>query len=71
MWSLHPPFRTEEFYIRLPEIIKMVESGDMPEGQLGNYDLNDSIIDWSGPRAARLWYRRYWRMLRDRLITSA
>jgi len=67
MWSLHPPYRSQEFYRRLPEFIRTVESGDVPEGQRGHYDLNDSMIDWTEARAANRWHRRYWRMIRQRV----
>jgi len=68
MWSLHPPYRSEEFYQRLPEFIRAVETGSVPEGQRGHYDLNDSIIDWTSARVANQWHRRYMRMIRDRLV---
>lgn len=60
LWSLHPPYRSETFYRRLPEIIAMVEEDSVPDGQRGAYDLNDSIIDWSDARAelrASRWRR--------------
>lgn len=71
LWGLHPPYRSESFYQRLPEIVRMVESGALPAGQLGHYDVNDSIIDWTQARTADRWYRRYFRLLRDRLSTQA
>jgi hypothetical protein len=59
MWSLHPPFRSPDFYRVLPRLIERIEAGDVPEAQRGDYDLNDSMIDWSGARRrARL--RRLW-----------
>jgi hypothetical protein len=70
MWSLHPPFRSMEFYRRLPEFIRAVETGNVPEGQRGHYDLNDSMIDWSQARASNRWFRRYLRMLQQRLTFS-
>jgi hypothetical protein len=70
MWSLHPPYRSEEFYRRLPEFIRAVETGNVPEGQRGHYDLNDSMIDWSEARASQRWFRRYLRMLQQRLTFS-
>jgi hypothetical protein len=70
MWSLHPPYRSEEFYRRLPELIAAVETGNVPEGQRGHYDLNDSMIDWSGARADNHWSRRYLKMIRHRLANS-
>jgi hypothetical protein len=71
MWSLHPPYRSEEFYQRLPEFIRTVETGAVPEGQRGHYDLNDSIIDWTSARTANQWHRRYMGMIRDRLTSSS
>jgi hypothetical protein len=67
LWSLHPPYRSEEFYRRLPELIRAVEQGEVPQQQRGHYDLNDSMIDWSQARAANRPYRRYMRMLQHRL----
>ncbi len=60
MWSLHPPYRSERFYRLLPDIVSMVEEGDVPDGQRGDYDLNDAVIDWSDARAAlraSRWHR--------------
>jgi hypothetical protein len=59
MWSLHPPYRSEAFYRELPRLIERVEQGDVPAGQLGDYDLNDSMLDWSAVRR-RERLRRIW-----------
>lgn len=56
MWSLHPPYRTAEFYARLPEFVARVEAGNVPEGQRGAHDMNESMIDWSSAQAPR-WRR--------------
>jgi hypothetical protein len=69
LWSLHPPYRSEAFYQRLPELIHAVETGNVPEGQRGHYDLNDSMIDWTSAREANRWHRRYLRMIRHRLAS--
>jgi hypothetical protein len=69
-WSLHPPYRSEEFYRRLPELIRAVETGNVPDEQRGHFDLNDSMIDWTQARAANNWRRRYLRMLRHRLSSA-
>lgn len=53
LWSLHPKWRSPEFYAALPEIIARVERGDVPEAQRGDEELNDSMVDWSSARAAR------------------
>lgn len=53
LWSLHPVHRSARFYRELPALIARVESGDVPDGQRGDYDLNDAMFDWSEARAAR------------------
>lgn len=64
MWSLHPPYRGADFYAKLPVLVRRVESGDLPDAQRGDHDLNDSLVDWSEGRMAlrqnRIW-RRVWR----------
>jgi hypothetical protein len=59
MWSLHPPFRSEEFYQALPGLIRRVEDDDVPDDQRGDYDLNDSMLDMSAERRRARW-RRLW-----------
>jgi hypothetical protein len=71
MWSLHPPYRSEEFYQRLPEFIRAVETGAVPEGQRGHYDLNDCMIDWTSARRVNQRHRRFMRMIRDRLTSAS
>ena len=66
MWSLHPPYRSDEFYQRLPALIRAVEAAQVPEAQRGHYDVTDSMIDWGSARTANRWYRRYLRMLSHR-----
>ena len=63
MWSLHPPFRTSQFYTDLPKIIHRVETGDLPAEQLGCYDLHDRICDWSIPRRNNSRLRRIYRQI--------
>lgn len=62
MWSLHPPYRGADFYARLPELIQRVETGDLPEAQRGDHDINESMVDWSEPKA-RMARNRWWRRL--------
>jgi hypothetical protein len=59
MWSLHPPYRSQEFYDALPGLIERIEAGDTPEAQRGDYELNDSMIDWSRARRRKM-VRRLW-----------
>jgi hypothetical protein len=63
MWSIHPPFRSEAFYATLPALIRRIERGEMPEAQCGDYNMNDSMIDWSAPRRAHAWPNRMLRHL--------
>lgn len=68
MWSLHPPYRNERFYRKLPELIDRVEAGDVPPAQRGDYDINDSMVDWSNERAAlrrNRWWKRIGRRIGD------
>ena len=60
LWSLHPKWRSQEYYDALPEVIRRTEAGDMPEGQRGDDDLNDSLVDWTSARAAQR-QRKSWR----------
>jgi hypothetical protein len=62
MWSLHPPYRCQNFYDSLPELIEKVESGNIPELQRGDHDVNDSLVDWSSAKAA-LKQNRWWKRL--------
>ena len=48
---------------RISQIIRRVESGDMPAEQLGRYDLHDSICDWSVPRRNNSRFRRLYRQI--------
>lgn len=62
MWSLHPPYRSDNFYQRLPELIHKIETGDIPEAQRGDHDINDSLVDWTSARIA-LKQNRWWKRL--------
>jgi hypothetical protein len=75
MWSLHPPFRSELFYRKLPQLIADIEQNKVPEGQRGRYDVHDSMIDWSEQRRAntrgRRWLRHVKQMMeRDRMAAG-
>lgn len=59
MWSLHPPYRSQEFYRALPGLLERIEQDDIPEAQRGDYELNDSMFDWSRARRRRM-VRRLW-----------
>jgi hypothetical protein len=56
LWGVHPPYRSEHFYERLPGLIARIEAGDVTDTQRGNYDVDDSMIDWSSARQPR-WRR--------------
>ena len=59
MWSLHPPYRSAEFYRELPRLLERIESGAIPDAQRGDYDINNSMFDWSSV-ARRERLRRIW-----------
>ena len=59
MWSLHPPYRSPEFYRELPRLIELIETGRIPEAQRGEYELGDAMLDWSRARR-RARIRRIW-----------
>jgi hypothetical protein len=61
MWSLHPPYRNAAFYDRLPSLIEDIEQGKVPSEQLGAYDVNDSMVDWSSVRKGA-WHRKLGRL---------
>jgi hypothetical protein len=59
IWSVHPPYRSDEFYAALPAIIAQIEAGTVSDDQLGDYELSDGMFDWTAARRrARL--RRLW-----------
>src|SRR6266550_5611050 len=58
MWSIHPPYRSPQFYQALPRLIERIEAGEVPDAQRGDHDVNDSMVDWSSARAAQ---RRWWK----------
>ena len=47
MWSLHPPYRCADFYGKLPDLISRIETGNVPEAQRGDHDINGSLVDWT------------------------
>lgn len=56
MWSLHPLYRPQTFYDRLPTLIQQIEAGAIPEAQRGCHDLNESMIDGADSKNP-LWDR--------------
>ena len=53
------------FFEKLPMLVKRVEDGEIPEGQRGDHDINESLVDWSEAKA-RLARNRWWRRLASR-----
>lgn len=47
LWSIHPSYRSDEFYAKIPEMIERVVKNDVPKSQLGYYDFSLDFIDWS------------------------
>jgi hypothetical protein len=69
MFSLHPPYRSPEFFRSLPAIIERIERGDVPDAQRGDYDLNGSMVDWTSALRERTGLKRLIRSL-DHLIRA-
>lgn len=59
MFSLHPTYRSPEFYHELPSLIARIEAGDIPLAQRGDHDLNASMHDWSSALKQRTMMKRY------------
>lgn len=68
-WTLHPPYRCQDYFRKLPGLVERVERGDMPEEQLGDHDLNASLVDWSDAILA-MRRQRWWHRLSRRLRQS-
>ena len=51
MWSLHPQYRSPDFYRDLPSLIARVEAADLPDEQRGHYNFVDELFDFSEVRA--------------------
>ncbi len=44
MWTIHPLIRSARFRGALPELIRRVEAGEVPEAQRGEYDLSEEML---------------------------
>jgi hypothetical protein len=66
-WTLHPPYRSEDFYQKIPELLARIEKPDLPAAQLGDHDFNESLVDWN-EALVRMSRRRWWHRLRDRFF---
>ena len=62
----NPPDRCADFHQKLPDLIRLVETGAMPATQLGFHDVGDSLVDWSEART-HMAQRRWWKRLGTRL----
>ncbi|MCQ6957292.1 hypothetical protein [Mucilaginibacter aquariorum] len=62
LWSLHPPYRTGDFYKNLPELITRIEVNDLPAKQQGFYDIIDDVCDWA-PARKKMKNNRWWRRI--------
>ena len=71
MWTLHPPYRSEMFFSRLPQLIEQIESGQVPAEQRGRYDVHDSLIDWSEQRRLNTPRHRWQRHMKQLVARMA
>jgi hypothetical protein len=47
MWTLHPRYRTARYRSVLPELLRMVEAGNVPDEQRGYYDITDETFRYA------------------------
>lgn len=64
LYSLHPTYRSENFYSNLPTLIHRIEQGNVPDGQRGDHDINASMQDWTSALAQRTKGKRIAKALR-------
>jgi hypothetical protein len=60
LWSLHPPYRSRQFYDELPELLIKIDTGDLPLKQYGYYDIIDELVDWTEAKQ-QLQQNRWWK----------
>lgn len=60
LWSLHPPYRSRQFYNELPELLIKIDTGDLPLKQCGYYDIIDELVDWTEAKQ-QLQQNRWWK----------
>jgi hypothetical protein len=67
LYSLHPLYRSEAFYQSIPDALRRLREDDIPDDQLGRFDISDSFLDW-GDAKARYNQARFWNKLIRRLL---
>jgi hypothetical protein len=63
LYSLHPLYRSEAFYRSIPDALRRLKGGDIPDDQIGRCDISDSFLDWGDAKA-----RYHQGRLRNRLV---
>jgi hypothetical protein len=51
LYSLHPLYRSEAFYHSIPDALRRLKDGDIPDDQLGHFNISDSFLDWGDAKA--------------------
>jgi hypothetical protein len=46
LYSLHPLYRSEAFYHSIPDTLRRLKDGDIPDEQFGHFNICDSFLDW-------------------------
>ena len=62
LWTLHPPYKTNSFFLSIPNIMDKINQYDFAESQLGFFDIHDSLFDWSEARA-NLKEKTWWKVI--------
>ena len=70
LWTLHPCFKTKQFYKSLPTIINRVESGNLPQDQYRQYDLQQSVFNQTDIPTRSHQLERLMALYRDRKLSG-
>ena len=45
------PYRSEAFYRSIPDALRRLKVGDIPDDQLGRFNISDTFLDWGDAKA--------------------
>ncbi len=51
LYSLHPLYRSQAFYNSIPDALRRLKGDDIPDDQLGHFNISDSFLDWGDAKA--------------------
>ncbi|WP_207532704.1 hypothetical protein [Desertivirga arenae] len=62
LFTLHPPYRTRDFYKQIPDLLDKIQNSEFPTSQYGFYDIVDELVDWTEAKD-RIKENRWWKRL--------